>query len=77
MADGNPEDKEKKAEEPEEETKINVYENMWNTLKETIEAKRYGWTSYNSFLADMNQIERLQKGIPEEDDEEEETEEEE
>ena len=60
---------------PKEDTKINVYENMWNTLKQSLEADKHGWASNFEFLGKMHQTERLQKGIPEEDDEEEEYEE--
>jgi Lar family restriction alleviation protein len=55
----------------EEDTRINVYENLWNILKESMKAKSRNWMPGFEIFMDMEKMERIQKGIPEEDEEEE------
>lgn len=55
----------------EEDTRINVYENMWNALLRECNENSYVVVTGRGFLDKMNFIERIQKGIPEEDDDEE------
>ena len=60
-----------KAGEAEDDTRISVYENLWNILKESMKAKSSNWMQGLEIFMDMEKMERIQKGIPEEDEEEE------
>ena len=60
-----------KAGEAEDDTRISVYENMWNALARRCEVNSCVMMTCQDFLDEMKFIERVHKGIPEEDEEEE------
>ena len=60
------------AEEDEEDTRISVYENLWNTLKESMNAQQNHWMPGHEVFMNMVHMEKIQKGIPDEEEEDEE-----